>query len=428
MKDKLNSSFRFEIIIYTLLSLVFTILSEGLLGFGAYFIIKSVNPSFVDNINGSSKGDPSAESYNYTINKARDSMFSESGTSSYDEFRFKEDVNISIRLNRELFFTVLMIATILGIALFILYFLLLTRKFSNYLYNIVDGIEEISEGNYKHRVPVEASNEFGLISYNLNKMAYQLEQINLLNKQNEKNKNAVITSLAHDLRTPLTSITGYLELIDNNSDKMSKETKTHYLEIVYNKSKDLERLINDLFDYTRVSLGEIRVNHSEINMVQFINQIIDEFYPSFSENDLEYGVHIEQSPIYIYGDGELLARAISNLIANAIKYGKDGKMVNVYLKKRDNNVILQIINYGQIIPEEAVPHLFERFYRVDGSRSSETGGTGLGLSIAKEIIELHGGTISATSNLNGTLFELTLPAVANKENKEKGGEGNDQKV
>ena len=144
--------------------------------------------------------------------------------------------------------------------------------------------------------------------------------------------------------------------------------------------------------------------------------------------ECNYGVHIEQSPIYIYGDGELLARAISNLIANAIKYGKDGKMVNVYLKKRDNNVILQIINYGQIIPEEAVPHLFERFYRVDGSRSSETGGTGLGLSIAKEIIELHGGTISATSNLNGTLFELTLPAVANKENKEKGGEGNDQKV
>ena len=158
--------------------------------------------------------------------------------------------------------------------------MLLTRKFTRQLHNIVYGIKEIASGNLKHRVPVDSVNEFGIISLNLNKMAYQLERIIEETEKNEKSKNAIVTSLAHDLRTPLTSINGYLDLLVNNQN-LPEETKDHYLEVVYKKSKSLEALIDDLFDYTRVSLGEISIHNTTINMVQFINQLVDEFYPSF---------------------------------------------------------------------------------------------------------------------------------------------------
>ncbi len=397
MKGKLGGSFRIEIVIYSLLSLVLTLITEALLFGIIYFVVKLINPTNI--------------SYDMDLGGNVTNRV-------FDEYRFRENVNISIRLNRELFIATIILAILIGIALFIIYFLLLTRKFTRQLHDIVYGIKEIASGNLKHRIPINSVNEFGTISLRLNKMAYQLEQILEENEKNEKNKNAMVTSLAHDLRTPLTSINGYLDLITNNQS-ISEETKEHYLEVVYNKSKNLEALIDDLFDYTRVSLGEISIHKTTINMVQFINQLVDEFYPSFREYDLEYSIKIEESPIYIEGDGELLARAISNLIANAIKYGKDGKMVNVFLTKVYDKVILQIFNYGKLIPEESLPHLFERFYRVEGSRSSETGGTGLGLSIAKEIIELHSGSISVRSDYKGTVFEVILMEKGGEENEEK---------
>ncbi len=380
-----------------------TLLSESVLFSFIYLIIKLINPIYLEQLNGTFKSEGFNNSnFNYPSNNS-------ALNSSLGDYRLREDINISIHLNRELFFTVIILAISIGIAFFIFYFLLLTRKFTKHLKNISYGIKEISTGNFKHRIPIESLNELGHISLGLNKMANRLERTTEDNEKNEKNKNAIITSLAHDLRTPLTSITGYLDLLANNTS-LSDETREQYLKVVYNKSMNLENLIEDLFDYTRVSLGEISIHKTTINMSQFVNQLVDEFYPGFRENELEYVVKIEGSHIYIDGDGELIARAISNLISNAIKYGKDGKMVNVYLKKEHGKVVLQIVNYGKLIPEESLPHLFERFYRVEGSRSYETGGTGLGLSIAKEIIELHGGTISASSDFYGTVFEVRLDA------------------
>lgn len=404
-----------EIIRYSLLSLVLALLTEGVLFGGIYLIIKIVNPDYIDKLLGTFTRD---NVNNTSLNPNSPIYNNQSGPSSniFEEYRFREDISISIRFNREMFIALLVLALVIGLVLFILYFLLFTRKFSKQQYNISYGIQEISEGNFKHRIPVESLNEFGEIAINLNKMAYKLEQIIIENNRNEKNKNALITSLAHDIRTPLTSINGYLDLLVNKAN-LSGETRQHYENIVYKKSKELEHLIEDLFDYTRVSLGEVSINNTTINMVQFVNQLLDEFYPSFHENDLEYTVEIQGNDIYIEGDGDLLARAISNLIGNAIKYGKDGKMVNIYLKKENDNVVFQIVNYGELIPEESMPHLFERFYRVEDSRSSETGGTGLGLSIAKEIIETHNGTINARSDYNGTVFEVILPG--------KGGEDNE---
>ena len=383
MKKNLVNSFRVEVVIYIVLSLILTIATEVAM-FGVIFlIIGIVNP-----------------------------------LSSYEEYIYNEDVKLSFWFNPEFFTSIFILAIIIGIGLFIFYFLMFTRKFTRELKNIVYGIGEISSGDFNYRLPIESTNEFGLISLSLNKMALRLEQIMEENKNNEKNKNAIITSLAHDLRTPLTSITGYLELLVNAKD-ISEETYNHYLELVYKKSISLENLINDLFDYTRVSLGQIKTEKTTINMVQFINQIVDEFYPSFRENDLEYGIKIENSPIYIEGDGDLLSRAINNLISNAIKYGKDGKRVDIHLKVVNNYATLDIINYGLLIPKESLTHIFERFYRVEGSRSTHTGGTGLGLAIAKEIIELHGGKITVNSDFKGTVFQVRLKSKEGGENDEK---------
>lgn len=400
MKNKLARSFRVEVVIYIILSIVLTIVTEAVV-FGAVFlVIGIINPTYMNQLKtmfGTNEvKDTATEVYN-------NNLFN----SNYKEYIYNENVKISFWFNRELFTTIFVLAIIIAIGLFIFYFLMFTRKFTKELNNIVYGIGEISSGDFKYRLPVESTNEFGLISFSLNRMALRLEQIIEENKNNEKNKNAVITSLAHDLRTPLTSITGYLELLVNNKD-ISEETYKKYLELVYKKSISLEDLINDLFDYTRVSLGQVRVAKITINMVQFINQIVDEFYPSFRENDLEYGIKIENSPIYIDGDGELLSRAVNNLISNAIKYGKDGKRVDINLKVENNYAILSIINYGLLIPKESLPHIFERFYRVEGSRSLDTGGTGLGLAIAKEIIELHGGKIIVNSDFKGTVFQVKL--------------------
>lgn len=383
MKKNLANSFRVEVVIYIVLSLILTIATEVAM-FGVIFlIIGIVNP-----------------------------------LSSYEEYIYNEDVKLSFWFNPEFFTSIFILAIIIGIGLFIFYFLMFTRKFTRELKNIVYGIGEISSGDFNYRLPIESTNEFGLISLSLNKMALRLEQIMEENKNNEKNKNAIITSLAHDLRTPLTSITGYLELLVNAKD-ISEETYNHYLELVYKKSISLENLINDLFDYTRVSLGQIKTEKTTINMVKFINQIVDEFYPSFRENDLEYGIKIENSPIYIEGDGDLLSRAINNLISNAIKYGKDGKRVDIHLKVVNNYATLDIINYGLLIPKESLTHIFERFYRVEGSRSTHTGGTGLGLAIAKEIIELHGGKITVNSDFKGTVFQVRLKSKEGGENDEK---------
>ncbi len=146
----------------------------------------------------------------------------------------------------------------------------------------------------------------------------------------------------------------------------------------------------------------------EIDMVKFMAQLVDEFYPSFQESGLEYEFVCDMNSSVVVADGNLLARAFANLIDNAIKYGKDGKSVRIELKEEKEMIRVLIVNYGKLIPENELDNIFDRFYRLESSRSSETGGTGLGLAIAKNIVLMHDGTISVGSDFNGTVFEVDL--------------------
>jgi signal transduction histidine kinase len=143
-------------------------------------------------------------------------------------------------------------------------------------------------------------------------------------------------------------------------------------------------------------------------MVKMMEQLLDEFYPSFCEQGLEYELKLSAKSILVEADGNLLARAFANLIGNAIKYGKNGKNVNISMETTQTQVTIAIVNYGEVIPRKDLEKIFEKFYRVDSSRNAELGGTGLGLAIAKNIITMHNGTIHAKSSLEGTVFEVTL--------------------
>lgn len=354
MKNSIFKSFRFEIVLYSILSLLYMLLTIALLHIGIYIIL---------------------------------------GKS------FQELSGASAAI-------ITMLTIVAGIILFITYFLLLTKKFISYIKEMIDGINQISQGNFNNRIEINNEDEFALLAVKLNQMADDIKEIMENERRSEYAKNELITSVAHDLRTPLTSIIGYLDLV--SSKELTQETQRKYIDIAYNKSKRLEKLIEDLFTYTKFNFGEVKADYTEVDMVKLINQLVDEFYPSFSEYNLEYEFCSKYSSAIIKADGNLLARAFANLISNAIKYGRDGRNIIIELVKEEHGIVITVTNYGDVIPKEDLKRIFQRFYRVETSRSSETGGSGLGLAIAQSVIEMHGGRISAKSDENGTVFTVEL--------------------
>lgn len=353
MKSSVFKSFRFEVVLYSLLSLLYTLLSLAVINVGIYLILQK-------------------------------DLWGLIGTILASAF------NISA-----------------GVALFILYFLLLTRKFVIYIKEIYNGINEISLGNLSNQVVINNDDEFALIADKLNKMADDIRKIMENERRNEEVKNEFITSVAHDLRTPLTSIIGYLDLV--STKQLPDELRRSYIEIAYSKSKRLEKLIEDLFTYTKFNFGEVKAVYGEVDMVKLIDQLLDEFYPSFAENHMEYKFDSSHSSVEILADGGLLARAFANLISNAIKYGGEGERIEIILNKEEDKISIKSTNFGEVIPQKDLEKIFTRFYRVESSRSIETGGSGLGLAIAHSIITLHGGAIYATSNEKSTVFTVELP-------------------
>ena len=312
---------------------------------------------------------------------------------------------------------VVLFFVLFGIVLFTAIFYLLQRRSFSYIQKLSDAMRAIAEGNLNTYVQVEDDNEFSDMASNLNYMIKELNALMERERESERTKNELITNIAHDLRTPLTSIIGYLELI-SKSKNLTEETRINYTEVAYTKAKKLQKLIEDLFGFTKLNYGKIALNLSKVDLVKLLTQLMDEFYPSFSNNNLAYSLKSNLNSVIITADPNLLARLFENLIGNAIKYGADGKEINVKIAATASIVKVSVINYGKVIPEDEIGLIFEKFYRLEQSRSSKTGGTGLGLAIAKNIVELHGGTIEVKSDLEGTHFIVSLRVNLdmNKEN------------
>jgi signal transduction histidine kinase len=300
-------------------------------------------------------------------------------------------------------------ATLVGIGSFLIYFQMFTRKTAICVHEISAGIDEIAAGDLYKEIPVSGNDEIANIAEKLNSMTVEIRQLIESEHQYEQEKDTLITNVAHDLRTPLTSVIGYLDLVRRNN-QLSMEDKHKYVNVAYDKAKRLEKLIEDLFEFTKVG-AELQVHPVEIDFKRFMEQMVEEFYPSFDAEGLECQCMMDDEDIMIVADGDLLARGVSNLISNSVKYGKDGKLIKIRLKKNEakRQVSLEIINYGKIIAPEDIDHIFDKFYRGEASRSTETGGSGLGLAIAKKVVQLHHGVISVKSDYHGTSFKMVLP-------------------
>ena len=302
---------------------------------------------------------------------------------------------------------------LIGIGVFSLTLLLLERKTMKYIGKIAMAIQNISEGDLNTQIEVVGDDEFSAMASNLNRMEADIRKLMDKERESERTKNELITNVAHDLRTPLTS----MELL-SSGPAISQEMQKKYIDIAYVKAKRLEKLIEDLFGFTKMNYGRISMNVGKVDIVKLLGQLLEEFYPSFMDKDLTYELKSNVPSQVITADGNLLARLFDNLINNAIKYGAEGKKVLVQVLAKDDTVTVSVTNYGYVIPAEELPLIFNKFYRVEQSRSSKTGGTGLGLAIAKSIVDMHGGTISVTSDLNGTVFTVKLKVDfdVNKEN------------
>ena len=301
---------------------------------------------------------------------------------------------------------------ILFLPLFFISFLIITKRYTKIFSSISGSILRIAEGDFNTNIPIKRNDEIGQIAKNVNRAAAQLKQAVETGRYATTSKDRLIVDIAHDLRTPLTSINGYLDLIINKEDLPPDKAK-HYAQIAYNKSLQMEHLISELFNYTKLNFGDSGISKEKIDMAYLLRQMFEEFMPIFQSNGLSGRLQIKDEPLFIQADGTMIARVFDNLITNAIRYGSDGKYVDIELLKDRDQAVARVINYDSLIAPEDLPHIFETFYRADKSRTlGNSAGSGLGLAIAKNIIELHGGSISAESSLEKTCFEIRLP-IAN---------------
>ena len=295
----------------------------------------------------------------------------------------------------------ILIIWVIGI-LVLLYRLL--KKVFGYIDEVGKATEDLVNKDVEY---IELPDELEEIQKRMNHLKRESEKNEKLAKENEEKKDELIVYLAHDIKTPLTSMIGYLSILDEIDD-MPKKKQKNYISIALDKSYRLEDLINELFDVARFNSEKIVLEKEELNLNLMLEQIIDDFYPTLRELNKSIKLNYNES-IRINGDPDKLSRVFNNLIKNAISYSKEESEIVINLKKDNNNAIVEVINKGKQISKEKLSKIFEKFYRLDSARTSRTGGSGLGLAIAKDIVELHNGTIIAESNEEETTFRVTLP-------------------
>ncbi|MDD3269849.1 MAG: HAMP domain-containing sensor histidine kinase [Syntrophomonadaceae bacterium] len=292
-----------------------------------------------------------------------------------------------------------------------IFFLLLLLAFYAALARMTRYFNEVSMGMDQlvaaSDSEITLSPEMDFMAAKLNKIKSILEKREWEAKEAEQRKNDLVVYLAHDIKTPLTSVIGYLSLLDEAPD-MPQAQKAKYVGITLEKAYRLEQLIDEFFAITRFNLQAIVLNKERINLLFMLQQMADEFYPMLTPQGKQVAVKVPDG-LTIWGDADKLARVFNNILKNAIAYSYDDSIIDISAVQQGGDVVIIFSNQGNPIPLPKMDMIFEKFYRLDSSRSSNTGGAGLGLAIAKEIVSAHRGTITAESNQKYTVFTVTLP-------------------
>lgn len=278
------------------------------------------------------------------------------------------------------------------------------KKPWEYLHEVIDATKTVHQPNDK---TIELSEPLKDVEKQMNQIKMDVLLSYRAVKEAESKKNELVMYLAHDIRTPLTSVIGYLSLLEEAPD-MPAEQKAKYVKIALKKAVRLEKLINEFFEITRYNTQQIKLKKENIDLYYMLVQLIDEFYPALSAKGNSAILRANEN-LTVYADPEKLARVFNNILKNAVAYSYPGTEIIISAEENNDRIIIVFENHGQTIPPEQLSSIFDKFTRLDDARKSDTGGSGLGLSIADQILRLHGGEISAHSENNTVTFTVSLP-------------------
>ncbi|SKA12877.1 His Kinase A (phospho-acceptor) domain-containing protein [Pilibacter termitis] len=306
-----------------------------------------------------------------------------------------------------------LIALLIIIDVVVVYWRLRRRYHQMQLRHIIAELHYISMGNYDHRIPFELNGDLGNVIDSINSLVDSTMTAIEDEREVEKSKDEMISNVSHDIRTPLTSIIGYLGLIEEKNYSNDEELE-NFAHTAYTKAKQMQTLLEDLFEYTKVRQPSANLHITRFDLMNLLAQVAIDFELEAEKHQVEIQVAGNQEHIPIEADAEKLVRVFENLLSNAFKYGRKASIIQLLLEKGEGEVNVIVRNNGEKIPEDKLHLLFDRFYRVDTARTTEIGGSGLGLAITQNIIELHNGKIHAESDENWTSFIFTLPLPKEK--------------
>lgn len=291
------------------------------------------------------------------------------------------------------------------IILFAIFYKVFLSWFTKYFDEMIAGVNGIANREQK----ISMSPELRFMEDTLNQIKSDLEKSEQAESELEARKNELVMFLAHDIKTPLTSVIGYLGLLDETPD-MPIEQKAKYVNITLKKAYRLEKLINEFFEIARYNLNSVLLNIEQIDLSYMLVQIADEAYPQLTASEKEVTLNTPQD-LLLNADSEKMARVFNNLLKNAIAYSTNNSVIEISAESKENNVEICFRNQG-MIPQDKLDTIFDKFSRLDDARQSATGGAGLGLAIAKDIITLHGGTIYASSDQSHSTIVIEMPSTS----------------
>ncbi|SEF90434.1 ATP-binding protein [Paenibacillus sp. UNC499MF] len=296
---------------------------------------------------------------------------------------------------------------IAGIATFLGLFYWITRRKMQIIEEMAQGLVQMSQGNLAHRVPERSRDELGVLAGHMNSMAFDLQHSLEEERKSQRLKNELITNVSHDLRTPLTLIIGYLRLL-KDKDYKDEEQASNYMQIAYGRAEKLKILIDDLFEFSRMTNEGVPLAKKSVCVNDLIYQLSEEYITIAEQNGLSLRLVLPPMRLFVSMDPDQMIRVFENLLTNAVKYSSKPGTIEVIVREEGQDVEVTVINESNVSETAELDRLFDRFYRMDTARSSDTGGSGLGLAIARSIVEAHDGRIWAESRGSSIMFHVKL--------------------